>query len=53
MIHNILSESAAGFGDGLNVRDWLHVKDHSRRETGRSGSSGGVYNIGGITNGAI
>jgi dTDP-glucose 4,6-dehydratase len=37
------------YGDGLNVRDWLHVDDHCRGvllafEGGRSGE---VYNIGG------
>jgi len=39
------------YGDGLNVRDWLHVKDHCRGiaaviERGRSGA---IYNIGGGT----
>jgi len=39
------------YGDGLNVRDWLHVDDHCRGiqlvlEGGRSGE---VYNIGGGT----
>lgn len=37
------------YGDGLNVRDWLHVRDHCRAidlllEAGRPGE---VYNIGG------
>ncbi len=37
------------YGDGLNVRDWLHVEDHCRAilavmEGGREGE---VYNIGG------
>lgn len=36
------------YGDGLNVRDWIHVKDHCRAlamvmENGREGE---VYNIG-------
>jgi dTDP-glucose 4,6-dehydratase len=50
MIHNILSEKPLPvYGDGLNVRDWLHVKDHSRAvETVlKQGVPGGVYNIGG------
>ncbi|NMC75514.1 MAG: dTDP-glucose 4,6-dehydratase [Geobacteraceae bacterium] len=50
MIHNILSERPLPvYGDGLNVRDWLHVKDHSRAvETVlKRGVPGGVYNIGG------
>src|ERR1019366_7374881 len=39
------------YGDGLNVRDWLHVDDHCRGvllvlESGRSGE---IYNIGGGT----
>ncbi len=39
------------YGDGLNVRDWLHVDDHCRgillvREGGRAGE---IYNIGGGT----
>ena len=39
------------YGDGLNVRDWLHVDDHCRGiqlvvENGRPGE---VYNIGGGT----
>jgi dTDP-glucose 4,6-dehydratase len=37
------------YGDGLNVRDWLHVDDHCRGvllvlESGRAGE---IYNIGG------
>jgi dTDP-glucose 4,6-dehydratase len=50
MIHNILGEKPLPvYGDGLNVRDWLHVKDHSRAvETVlKRGVSGGVYNVGG------
>jgi dTDP-glucose 4,6-dehydratase len=39
------------YGDGLNVRDWLHVDDHCRAllavlERGRAGE---IYNIGGGT----
>ncbi len=37
------------YGDGMNVRDWLHVEDHCHGiekvlEVGRSGET---YNIGG------
>jgi dTDP-glucose 4,6-dehydratase len=37
------------YGDGLNVRDWIHVQDHCRAlqvilEKGRAGE---IYNIGG------
>lgn len=44
-------ESVQLYGDGLNVRDWLHVDDHCRGilavlEAGRAGE---VYNIGGGT----
>jgi dTDP-glucose 4,6-dehydratase len=50
MIHNIIaSKPLPVYGDGLNVRDWLHVKDHSQAiETVlKAGRSGDVYNIGG------
>ncbi|MFF5932036.1 dTDP-glucose 4,6-dehydratase [Streptomyces sp. NPDC012508] len=37
------------YGDGLNVRDWLHVEDHCRALFAilRDGRAGEVYNIGG------
>lgn len=37
------------YGDGLNVRDWLHVKDHCQAIdlVLRKGRAGEVYNIGG------
>lgn len=37
------------YGDGLNVRDWIHVEDHSAGVTAvlRQGRPGEVYNIGG------
>lgn len=37
------------YGDGLNVRDWLHVEDHVRAlwMVLQAGSPGEVYNIGG------
>jgi len=39
------------YGDGLNIRDWLHVDDHCRgiELVVRGGRSGEVYNIGGGT----
>ncbi|WP_431875237.1 dTDP-glucose 4,6-dehydratase [Amycolatopsis sacchari] len=39
------------YGDGLNVRDWLHVDDHCRgiQLVAESGRAGEVYNIGGGT----
>jgi dTDP-glucose 4,6-dehydratase len=37
------------YGDGLNVRDWLHVEDHCRAIDAvlHRGTPGEVYNIGG------
>ncbi len=37
------------YGDGLNVRDWIHVKDHCAavERVLQEGRSGEVYNIGG------
>ncbi len=39
------------YGDGLNVRDWLHVTDHCRglQLVAESGRAGQTYNIGGGT----
>jgi dTDP-glucose 4,6-dehydratase len=39
------------YGDGLNIRDWLHVKDHCRGIdlVVRHGKGGEIYNIGGGT----
>lgn len=39
------------YGDGLNVRDWLHVDDHCRGIdlVANGGKPGHVYNIGGGT----
>lgn len=50
MIHNIMYRKPLPvYGDGLNVRDWLHVKDHSVAiETVlKQGGPGEIYNIGG------
>lgn len=50
MIHHALEDKELPvYGDGLNVRDWLHVEDHC---SGidlvlHSGREGEVYNIGG------
>jgi dTDP-glucose 4,6-dehydratase len=37
------------YGDGLNVRDWIHVRDHCAaiHAVWKRGRSGEVYNIGG------
>ena len=36
------------YGDGLNVRDWIHVRDHCNAVLAalEKGAAGGVYNIG-------
>jgi dTDP-glucose 4,6-dehydratase len=49
-ITNLLEERPVPlYGDGLNVRDWIHVWDHcdALRLVLKSGKSGAVYNIGG------
>jgi dTDP-glucose 4,6-dehydratase len=37
------------YGDGMNVRDWIHVEDHSRAVDAvlRRGRPGEIYNVGG------
>ncbi len=50
MIANALNDkSLPVYGDGMNVRDWLHVKDHCSAidEVLHRGKVGEVYNIGG------
>jgi len=50
MINNILNgEELPVYGDGLNVRDWLYVKDHCKAidMVLEKGKAGEVYNIGG------
>lgn len=50
MIINALNEKPLPvYGDGLNVRDWLHVNDHCHAIdlVVRGGQVGEVYNIGG------
>ncbi len=41
-------QSVPVYGDGLNVRDWIHVEDHNRAliRVIESGEAGRVYNIG-------
>ncbi len=45
----IEGEQVPVYGDGLNVRDWIHVADHCRaiRRVIEAGAAGEVYNIGG------
>jgi dTDP-glucose 4,6-dehydratase len=50
MIMNALQDKPLPvYGDGLNVRDWLHVVDHCRAigTVLRNGRVGEVYNVGG------
>ncbi len=50
MIINALSDKALPvYGDGMNVRDWLHVEDHCSALLAvlERGTAGEVYNIGG------
>jgi len=50
MIINALSDKALPvYGDGMNVRDWLHVEDHCSAllVVLERGAAGEVYNIGG------
>jgi dTDP-glucose 4,6-dehydratase len=49
-ISNLLRDEAVPvYGDGLNVRDWIHVRDHCRGidAVWRRGRLGEVYNLGG------
>src|SRR5262249_34726470 len=49
-ITNVLrDEPVPVYGDGLNVRDWIHVRDHCAAiyQVYRQGRVGEVYNIGG------
>ena len=50
LIHNIIAgKPLPVYGAGTNIRDWLHVKDHSLAVTTvlKNGEEGEVYNIGG------
>jgi dTDP-glucose 4,6-dehydratase len=50
MIAQLLAgKSLPVYGDGRNIRDWLHVEDHCRgiEAVLTRGKSGEVYNIGG------
>ncbi len=50
LIHNIIERKPLPvYGDGRNVRDWLHVRDHAAAVeiVLKSAEPGSVYNIGG------
>jgi dTDP-glucose 4,6-dehydratase len=48
-IHALEGKSLPIYGDGLNIRDWLYVDDHSRAIDLclHNGQPGQVYNVGG------
>jgi dTDP-glucose 4,6-dehydratase len=49
MINNALNDkSLPVYGDGLNVRDWIHVEDHCKAvwKVLTDGKAGEIYNIG-------
>jgi dTDP-glucose 4,6-dehydratase len=48
-IHILLGKPLPVYGDGLNIRDWLYVKDHCRAldRVLHQGKPGETYNIGG------
>lgn len=49
-VTNLLDDQAVPlYGDGMQVRDWLHVEDHARGilHVLEHGETGSVYNIGG------
>ena len=49
LIRAMQGEKLPVYGDGLNVRDWLHVDDHCSAIDAimRRGAEGEVYNVGG------
>jgi len=50
LIHNIVARKPLPvYGDGQNVRDWLHVRDHAEaiEQVLKRGEPGQVFNIGG------
>lgn len=49
ILHAMKDEPLPVYGDGLNVRDWLHVDDHCAAIDSivRKAAAGTVYNVGG------
>src|SRR5690606_7810383 len=50
MINNCINDvSLPVYGDGMQIRDWLHVEDHCTaiRTVMEKGKTGEVYNVGG------
>jgi len=48
ILHALRGETIPVYGDGTNVRDWIHVRDHARglRKVFEEGDVGETYNIG-------
>ncbi len=49
IVNILLGKSLPVYGDGLQIRDWLHVEDHCEAISLalRKGEAGNVYNVGG------
>jgi dTDP-glucose 4,6-dehydratase len=49
IIRGLAAETLPVYGDGSNIRDWLHVEDHARALTSvlEHGRVGETYNVGG------
>ena len=49
IIKALAGEKLPVYGDGMNIRDWIHVHDHCTAISAvlESGRPGDVYNIGG------
>jgi dTDP-glucose 4,6-dehydratase len=48
ILNAMANQAVPVYGDGLNVRDWIHVTDHSRAvfRVAEAGQPGEIYNIG-------
>ena len=48
IVRALLGESVPVYGDGLNVRDWIHVEDHCAAvfDVLMQGRAGEIYNVG-------
>jgi dTDP-glucose 4,6-dehydratase len=51
ILHALSDRSLPVYGDGLNVRDWIHVEDHCAAvfDVLMQGRAGEVYNVGADT----
>lgn len=50
IINTLNGKKLPVYGDGLNVRDWIHVEDHNKGvwEVYKNGKTGEAYNLGGL-----